>query len=186
MKNSWFTQTEVFLLHEIVGRFDRLARKHVLDAKDISYAEFLVAMAVREMAQPTHGEVGDLLDMSKSLVSQRVSGLLAKGMIVQRRDAQNRRQVRLELTAAGQEALEKIYKELATKASRIFDVLGSSRPQFLKSLRRLQDTLIAEEAGNARNRAAKAARQSNRDLGGFNMMARADQARGRSRHRSDT
>jgi DNA-binding MarR family transcriptional regulator len=148
MKNSWFTQTEVFLLHEIVARFDRLAPRHVLEAKGISYPEFLVAMAVRELPQPTHGEVGKLLDMSKSLVSQRVGTLLAKGFIVQRRDPENRRLVRLALTKSGQQGLEGIYKELATSASTIFDVLGPKRPQFLQSLRRLQDALIAAEASD--------------------------------------
>lgn len=151
MKNSWFTQTEVFLLHEIVARLDRIARRRVLDAKGVSYPEFLVAMAVREMAQPTHSEVGDLLDMSKSLVSQRITGLLAKGFVAQRRDAQNRRLVRLELTAAGQQALEQIYQELASNASRLFGILGSSRPQFMQSLCRLRDALIAEDAQDAQN-----------------------------------
>ena len=66
MKNSWFTETEVFLLHEIVARLDRLARRRVLDARGVSYPEFLVAMAVRELPEPTHGEVGELLDISKS------------------------------------------------------------------------------------------------------------------------
>ena len=145
-KNSWFTQTEVFLLHEIVARFDRLASRHVLEAKGISYPEFLVAMAVREMSQPTHGEVGKLLDMSKSLVSQRVGALLAKGFIVQRRDPKNRRQVHLALTKSGQQALGGIYKQLATGASTIFDVLGPKREPFLQSLRRLRDVLIAAEA----------------------------------------
>lgn len=148
MKNSWFTQTEVFLLHEIVARFDRLAPRHVLEAKGISYPEFLVAMAVRELPQPTHGEVGKLLDMSKSLVSQRVGTLLAKRFIVQRRDPENRRQVRLALTKSGRQGLEGIYKELATSASTIFDVLGPKRRQFLQSLRRLQDALIAAEASD--------------------------------------
>ncbi len=145
MKKSWFTQTEAFLLHEIVARLDRLARKRVLDARGVSYPEFLVAMAVREMTRPTHGEVGDLLDMSKSLVSQRVAGLLAKGLVMQQRDAQNRRQVRLELTEAGQAALQEIYLELASSASKIFDALGSSRPRFLQSLQLLRDALAAEE-----------------------------------------
>ncbi|MGO9547048.1 MAG: MarR family winged helix-turn-helix transcriptional regulator [Rhodomicrobium sp.] len=163
MKNSWFAQTEVYLLHEIVGRLDRRARAHVLDPKGFSYGEFLVAMAVREMAQPTHGEVGDMLDMSKSLVSQRVGGLLAKGFIVQRRDAQNRRQVRLELTAPGQEALEQIYQELAKNASMLFDVLGTSRPQFLQSLRRLQEVLIAVDLSDAGNNATGETRKSKRD-----------------------
>ncbi len=151
MKNSWFTETEVFVLHEVVARLDRWAHKHVLYERGLSYGEFLVAMAVREMEQPTHGEVGDMLDMSKSLVSQRVGGLLAKGFITQRRDARNRRQVRLELTASGKEALEEIYHRLAKSASALFDVLGSSRPQFLQSLRRLHDALMATEAADAGN-----------------------------------
>ncbi len=163
MTNSWFTQTEAYLLHEIVGRLDRLARKHVLDARGVSYGEFLVAMAVREMAQPTHGEVGAMLDMSKSLVSQRVGGLLAKGFIVQRRDAQNRRQVQLELTAPGQEALEQIYQELANNSSRLFDVLGASRPQFLQSLRRLKEVLIAVDLPDAENNNTGETRKSKRD-----------------------
>ncbi|SCC95376.1 hypothetical protein THIX_90145 [Thiomonas sp. X19] len=146
MKNSWFTQTEVFLLHEIVARLDRLARQRVLDAKGISYAEFLVAMAVREKAQPTHREVGELLDMSKSLVSQRVTALLAKGFVLQRRDEHNRRQVRLELTATGQESLEQIYQEMANNASKVFNVLGPARSHFLQALRHLQDALITEDA----------------------------------------
>jgi DNA-binding MarR family transcriptional regulator len=146
MEKSWFTQTEAFLLHEIVARLDRLARKRVLDARGVSYPEFLVAMAVREMARPTHGEVGDLLDMSKSLVSQRVTGLVAKGLILQRRDEQNRRKVRLELTPAGQRVLEEIYRDLANNASKIFNILGASRPQFLVSLHCVRDALATEEA----------------------------------------
>lgn len=92
----------------------------------IVLATVLVAMAVLEMGQPSHGEAGDMLDMSKSLVSQRAAGLLAKGYAVQHRGAPNRRQARLELTPAGHEALEEIYQELADKASAIFDVLGTS------------------------------------------------------------
>lgn len=144
-KNSWFTETEVFLLHEIVARLDRLARRRVLDAVGLSYAEFVLAMAVNEMERPTQAEVGELLDMSKSLVSQRVGALLAKGLVVQQRDAGNRRQVRLELTAAGRGALETIYQQLAGNAAKVFDVLGPSRPEFLQSLRRLRDAVAAVE-----------------------------------------
>jgi DNA-binding MarR family transcriptional regulator len=145
MNNSWFTQTEVFLLHEIVTRLDRMARTRVLDRRGFTYAEFLVAMAVNEMAQPTHGEVGELLDMSKSLVSQRVASLLAKGFLIQIRDGENRRQVRLELTKAGQQALDGSYDQLAGEAETLLDVLGPSRPQFLQSLRRLRDAVAAAE-----------------------------------------
>jgi DNA-binding MarR family transcriptional regulator len=144
-RDSWFIETEVFLLHEIVARLDRLARRRVLDAAGLSYAEFVLAMAVNEMERPTQAEVGELLDMSKSLVSQRVGGLLAKDFIVQQRQPENRRQVRLELTAAGRQALETIYAQLAGNAEQLFDVLGPSRPQFLQSLRRLRDAIAAVE-----------------------------------------
>ena len=145
-RNSWFTETEVFLLHEIVARLDRLARKRVLDTVGLSYGEFVLAMAVNEMERPTQAEVGELLDMSKSLVSQRVGGLLAKDFVVQQRDAENRRQVRLDLTARGRRTLETIYGQLAGNAEKLFDVLGSARPQFLQSLRRLRDAVAAVEA----------------------------------------
>jgi len=144
-RNSWFTETEVFLLHEIVARLDRLARERVLDAMGLSYAEFLVAMAVNEMQRPTQGEVGELLDMSKSLVSQRVSALLTKGLLVQNRDTENRRQVQLVLTAKGRRTLARIYEQLAGNATKIFDVLGSSRGQFLESLRRVRNAVIEAE-----------------------------------------
>ena len=149
MKNSWFTETEVYLLHEIVTRLDRLARTRVLDANGFTYAEFLVAMAANEMAQPTQDEVGELLDMSKSLVSQRVSSLIAKGVLLQNRDADNRRQVRLALTPTGRQALERVYEQLAGNAEALLDSLGSSRALFLASLRRLRDAVAAAEASFA-------------------------------------
>jgi DNA-binding MarR family transcriptional regulator len=147
-RKSWFTETEVFLLHEIVARLDRLARKRVLDATGLSYAEFLVAMAVNETEQPTQGEVGELLDMSKSLVSQRVSTLLTKGLLIQNRDTENRRQVRLVLTSKGRRVLGRIYEQLAGNATKIFDALGSSRGQFLESLRRIRGAVVEAEGSH--------------------------------------
>ena len=123
-RNSWFIETEVFLLHEVVARLDRLARRRVLDENGLTYAEFLLAMAVNELERPTQAEVGELLDMSKSLVSQRVGGLLAKGFVVQQRDAENRRQVRLDLTPTGRRTLETVYQQLAGNAENLFEVLA--------------------------------------------------------------
>jgi MarR family transcriptional regulator, organic hydroperoxide resistance regulator len=145
-RNSWFIETEVFLLHEVVARLDRLARRRVLDENGLTYAEFLLAMAVNELERPTQADVGELLDMSKSLVSQRVGDLLAKRFIVQQRDAENRRQVRLDLTPAGRRTLEQVYQRLADSAESLFKVLGPSRPQFLQSLRRLRDAVADVEA----------------------------------------
>jgi DNA-binding MarR family transcriptional regulator len=146
MDKSWFTHTEVYLLHEIVARLDRLARQRVLDARGISYAEFLVAMAVREIGTPTQAEVGALLDVSKSLVSQRVATLLAKDVLAQQRDPANRRQVRLALTDAGARTLEQIYQELAAQAAALFETLGPGRAGFMQALRDLQHRLAEADA----------------------------------------
>ena len=121
----------------------------VLDANGLTYDEFLVAMAVSEMGEPAQGEVGELLDMSKSLVSQRVTSLIAKNFLIQNRDAENRRQVRLALTPTGRQALERVYEKLAGNAESILDALGSARAEFLQSLRRLRDTVAAAEGSYA-------------------------------------
>lgn len=144
MSQSWFIKTEVFLLHEVVAILDGLARKRVLGPRGLSYAEFMVAMAARELDTPTQNEVGNLLDMSKSLVSQRVASLVEKGVLQQRRDPKNRRQVRLELTETGGKTLSEIYSKLAENADELFSALGPDRAGFVKSLHRLIEVLAAK------------------------------------------
>jgi MarR family transcriptional regulator, organic hydroperoxide resistance regulator len=144
MAKSWFIETEVFLLHEIVVLLDGLARKRVLEPLGLTYSEFLVAMSAREFDAPTQSEVGFRLEMSKSLVSQRVASLVQKDILCQRRDPANRRQVRLELTKNGAVVTETIYRQLADNAEEIFEVLGPSRPDFRQSLLRLSGTLATK------------------------------------------
>ncbi len=141
MAKSWFIDTEVFLLHEIVALLDGLARKRVLEPLGLTYAEFLVAMSALEFDAPTQSEVGFRLEMSKSLVSQRVASLVEKDILRQRRDPANRRQVRLELTENGARVLERVYGQMANNAAELFDVLGTSRPAFRQSLLRLTEAL---------------------------------------------
>ncbi len=151
MSRSWFLDTEVFLLHEIVAILDGLARKRVLEPRGLSYPEFMVVMSTRELDAPTQNEVGTFLDMSKSLVSQRVAALVAKGMLSQTRDPENRRQVRLELTEMGARTLDEIYKDLARNAGELFSALGPDRADFVKSLHRLIEVLaVRADAEGAR------------------------------------
>jgi DNA-binding MarR family transcriptional regulator len=146
MNDAWFSKTEVFLLHEIVARLNRLAQKRVLEPEGVSYAEFLVALAVQELGEPTQSEVCDWAEMSKSVVSQRVATLLAKGLVEQRREMSDRRQVRLALTPLGQETLAAMCRQLAGNASKLFDLLGPGRDRFRQSLFMLRQALIDEEA----------------------------------------
>ena len=81
MAAEGFKDSEIYLLHEITTRLDRIARLRILGPSGITYPEFLVLMAARELPAPTQEEVCAFVDMSKSLVSQRVSALMKKGFL---------------------------------------------------------------------------------------------------------
>lgn len=144
LESHGFFTSEAFILHQIVFMLDRLARQEVLDRLGVSYNEFLVMMMVRELPGPNQGDICDALDLSRSQVSQRVSALREKGMLNQRRDPKNRRQVRLALTPKGQSLLAEIYAGLTIRAGAVFDRLGPGRASFRGALQQVAAALAAE------------------------------------------
>jgi DNA-binding MarR family transcriptional regulator len=145
MARKGFKDSEVYLLHEITTRLDRIARLRILAPAGITYPEFLLLMAARELSAPTQEDVGAFLDMSKSLVSQRVSSLLKKGLVNQMGDPENRRRVKLGLTREGQERVTKIYRAMVSSTTGLFNALQEFRPAFRESLARLAEGLAREE-----------------------------------------
>lgn len=133
--------SEVFLLHEIVTAFDRIARLSYLNRHGLSFTEFLVMMMVDQLGNPSQTEVGRMLDFSNSSVSQKVTSLREKGMVQQERDPKSRRTVRLNLTPAGQSTLGVVYEELSTASGRIFAQLGDGRADFQAALLVLRGAL---------------------------------------------
>jgi len=144
MEKRGFKDTELFLLHEIVIALDQIARVRILEPEGMTYPEFLVLMAAREFSAPTQEEVSGYLNMSASLVSQRVSSLVRKGFILQETIPENKRKVKLSLTENGKEKLEKIYTAMAYCSDGLFDSLGPGRSVFRDTLARLGDGLKAE------------------------------------------
>jgi DNA-binding MarR family transcriptional regulator len=145
MGSAGFKESEVYLLHEITTRMDRIARLRILSPAGVTYPEFLVLMAVSELTAPTQDEVGAFVDMSKSLVSQRVSSLMKSGFIRQDADPENRRQVKLGLTTAGEKAVTGIYDAMVGAAEELFHALGKGRPAFRGALTLLAEGLAREE-----------------------------------------
>jgi DNA-binding MarR family transcriptional regulator len=148
MRSSQFNQSELFLLHEIVVRFDRIARIRILGPRRVTYPEFLLLMATRELAAPTQDEVAYFLDMSKSLVSQRVASLLKKKLIVQTPDPENRRQVKLHLTDRGRKLVEDVYEDMERSSAALFDSLQPARKAFRENLAQLAQELAREEGSH--------------------------------------
>lgn len=155
MARKGFKDSEVFLLHEITTRLDRIARLRILAPAGITYPEFLLLMAARELPAPTQEDVSAFLDMSKSLVSQRVSSLLKKGLLDQMVDPENRRRVKLGLTPSGQERITKIYRAMMSSTTELFSTLQESRPAFRESLARLAEGLAREEGRAGREESTR-------------------------------
>lgn len=137
------TDSEVFMLHEIVTGLDRIARLAYLERHGLSFTEFLVMMMVNELDLPSQTDVARVLDFSNSSVSQKVTSLRQKEMLEQHRDPESRRTVRLSLTEQGRDTLAIVYRELAQAASSIFDVLGERRPAFHQALSEVRGALRA-------------------------------------------
>jgi DNA-binding MarR family transcriptional regulator len=122
-----FTDSEVYKLHELVIRLDTIAQRAVLAPIGLTYAEFLVLMAVKEIPQPRQQDVSEMIGASKSLVSQRVKALTEKRLLLQAVNRDNRREHRLELTRKGSEVLGAAYAALLEAANGVFAVLGKER-----------------------------------------------------------
>jgi len=146
MHRRGFKETELFLLHEIVICLDQIARKQILDPETLTYPEFLVLMSSRELSAPTQDEVSGCLNMSKSLVSQRVSALVAKGLINQESIPGNKRKVRLVATEDGVAKLDRVYKSMAVSSDSLFNTLGADRAAFRDTLAGLARILNTELA----------------------------------------
>ncbi len=151
MAKTGFTDTELYLLHEIVIRLDRLARGRILAPLGIVYPEFLVLMAARELEAPTQEAVGAHVDFSKSVVSQRVSALLKKGLLTQTRNPDNRRQVFLRLTARGNKILDSAYSAMTAGAEELFQLAGPHRPALHSGLVAVARALRQVEAEDRKN-----------------------------------
>jgi MarR family transcriptional regulator, organic hydroperoxide resistance regulator len=141
-----FSESEVFKLHEIVIRLDAYAQGVLLAPIGLTYAEFLVLMAVRESRSSTHQDISGAIGASKSLVSQRVKSLEGKRMARQVVNAKNRREHFVELTPKGSETLDRAYASLLGASEEVFGPLGKDRDRLNLLLDRLLEAMGKIEA----------------------------------------
>jgi DNA-binding MarR family transcriptional regulator len=129
-----FQKTEVYLLHKLVIQLDQYARERVLVQHGITYAEFLVLMAAAEVEIPVHDNLCNYLDQSKSLVSQRITALRAKGLVRQVERPENRRQTLVFLTEEGGRILQETAGRLSEASEELLELLGPDREKFRAQL----------------------------------------------------
>jgi DNA-binding MarR family transcriptional regulator len=143
MERAPFRDSEIYKLHEICIRLDGYAQARLLPPLGITYPEFLVLMAVEETAHvthsdmATHSDVAAMLEMSKSLVSQRVSALEKKGLLRQAVNTSNKREHHLVLNSKGKAVVSRAFDALLSAADGVFAALGGGRKRLNDALDRV-------------------------------------------------
>ncbi len=127
---------------EVLSRVDRLAdlltasRRTVLDTMDLRRHEFDVLVALRREGEPyrlTAGELASRTHVTSGTMTSRLDGLSERGLLRRVPDQRDGRLVRVELTKAGRDAVD-----------RAFAALVEVERQLLAPLSEEQRTMLAE------------------------------------------
>ena len=83
------------------------AYKPLLDDLDLTYPQYLALSALWIQDGQTVGEIGRQLQLESNTLTPLFKRLEAQGLVSRRRDSQDERQVRIQLTEAGRALREK-------------------------------------------------------------------------------
>lgn len=140
-----FEDSEVFLFHAVVARLDRLAEGSVLPPWGLTYPEFEFLLAVGAHEGQPQGLLADRLLLGKSAVSQRASGLVARGLVEQLPYPDTKREKLVRLTDQGRGRLAHAQKALVAAAEPALAGLGDRRRGLADALAAVHRALRASE-----------------------------------------
>jgi len=85
------------------------AYKPFLDEIGITYPQYAALIALNELGNQTVSELGEKLFLESSTLTPLLKRLEASGFVTRQRDAEDERQVRINLTEAGRAVFEKAF-----------------------------------------------------------------------------
>ena len=119
------------MVRQLLASMDMMKKVHMhrFDIDGLNKSEFSLLMSIRDQADGAEeGVMASSLSakhhISKPAVSQTVSALEKKGMVVRRPDAQDRRVVRIHLTPAGEDVLQCVGNTFQQYIARLVEKLG--------------------------------------------------------------
>jgi DNA-binding MarR family transcriptional regulator len=129
------------LPQRLMGAFIRINRRHWQrrSGGELRHHEFSLLHSIRRYT-PTGedglraGELSEILGVSPPTVTQHVSELERRGLVERRMDSADRRSVRVALSAAGQDALEKHRAAFLALFAEVAERLGTERGEELAAL----------------------------------------------------
>lgn len=116
-----------------------------------STSRVLLMLAVDEAGSLRMGEVRDRLGVTGRSITSLVDGLEDEGLLSRHTDPDDRRSIRLEITAKGHEHLGEIKTLHATHADRTFAILSEAdRTNLLNILDQLREHVASQQGSHDR------------------------------------
>ncbi len=115
------------------------AYKPLLDALGLTYTQYIALVALGEKDDQTVGELGEKLFLESNTLTPILKKLESTGYLLRRRDPADERQVRLSLTQAGREIVDK------NPGMALSDATGLDEESFLvmpRAVATLRDNLL--------------------------------------------
>lgn len=114
------------------------AYKPLLDVLGLTYTQYIALVALGEEDDQTVKALGEKLFLESNTLTPILKKLESVGYLQRRRDPVDERQVRVSLTAAGRDLLEKALGSSLVEATG----LGDEFPVVQKTVARLRDNLL--------------------------------------------
>jgi DNA-binding MarR family transcriptional regulator len=129
------TESTAFKLHRATVLIDRIADDYLDREHGIRYAPYLVLLIVRVLGEPSQQAIATNLDVSRASITQRVSGLVERGLLEIGVDPDDARAHRVRLTEAGRALVDAAWRGLESRQDGLDE--GIDEPVFAQQLDRL-------------------------------------------------
>lgn len=118
--------------------------KPLLDELGLTYPQYIALVALYEQADQTVGQLGEKLFLDSSTLTPLLKRLEAMGVVTRKRDPQDERQVRLNLTAQGR-ALRERGRAVRVSMQRATGLAPEEQRHLREAMVRLRGNLNAAE-----------------------------------------
>lgn len=129
------TSSTAFKLHRATVLIDRLADNYLEREHAIRYAPFLVLLIVRVLGEPSQQAIAANLDVSRASITQRVTALADRDLIVVSPDPADSRANIVRLTADGLALVDRAWSGLENHQNGLDE--GVDEPALIAQLDRI-------------------------------------------------
>jgi DNA-binding MarR family transcriptional regulator len=131
-----------------LGKLMSQQARETHEEKKATMLQFMALHYLKGQSNGTPSEIGRLLELSKSSVTQLIERLVKAGFVKRVHDKEDRRNVRLNITESGEKEFVVLKKKMIGKMQRIFSKIpGKDLRELIRIQTNLVETLKKEQNG---------------------------------------